>query len=101
MKDAGLIVIVAFISPFKREREMAKNLIGRESFVEVYINTPLEICEQRDVKGLYQLARSGKIPNFTGINSPFEQPESADIEIDTSHENLEDIVKNILQILKK
>lgn len=100
MKDAGLIVIVAFISPFKREREMARNLIGKESFVEVYINTPLEICEQRDVKGLYQLARSGKIPNFTGINSPFEKPDFADIEIDTSHENLDDIVKNILQILK-
>jgi bifunctional enzyme CysN/CysC len=99
MKDAGLIVIVAFISPFKREREMAKNLIGSESFVEVYLNTPLEICEQRDAKGLYQLARSGKIPNFTGINSPFEKPDSADIEIDTSNENLNVIVKRILTIL--
>ncbi len=77
MLDAGLIVMTAFISPFRREREMARELIGSENFMEVYVNTPLEVCEQRDVKGLYKKARSGEIPNMTGISSPYEAPEQA------------------------
>lgn len=79
MMDAGLIVLTAFISPYRREREMARELIGAENFVEVYVDTPLEICEQRDVKGLYKKARHGLIPNFTGVNSPYEVPEQPDI----------------------
>jgi bifunctional enzyme CysN/CysC len=74
MMDAGLIVITAFISPFREEREMARALIGEKNFVEVYVDTPLDICEQRDPKGLYALARTGSIPNMTGINSPYQVP---------------------------
>jgi bifunctional enzyme CysN/CysC len=76
MLDAGLIVLTAFISPFQREREMAKALIGEERFVEVYVDTSLAVCEQRDVKGLYKKARSGLIPNMTGLSSPYEVPQS-------------------------
>ena len=74
MMDAGLVVMTAFISPYRREREMAREMIGTESFIEVYVNTDLEMCEQRDVKGLYKKARAGLIPNFTGVNSPYEAP---------------------------
>ena len=75
MLDAGLIVMTAFISPFRREREMARELIGAENFIEVYVATPLTICEQRDPKGLYKKARSGQIKDMTGIDSPYEIPE--------------------------
>ena len=74
MADAGLVVMTAFISPFRRERELAREIIGPDRFIEVYVSTPLEVCEQRDVKGLYRLARAGKIPNMTGIGSPYEVP---------------------------
>jgi bifunctional enzyme CysN/CysC len=84
MMDAGLIVITAFISPFRRERDMARELIGPNNFVEVYVSTSLEVCEQRDAKGLYKKAREGLIPNFTGINSPFEPPDRPDVEIDSA-----------------
>jgi bifunctional enzyme CysN/CysC len=76
MMDAGLIVMTAFISPFRQERDMARTLVGADNFIEVYVNTPLEVCEQRDVKSLYKKARSGAIPNMTGINSPYEAPET-------------------------
>ena len=74
MMDAGLIVMTAFISPFRAEREMARELIGTDNFVEVFVDTPLDVCEQRDPKGLYKKARSGELPNMTGINSPYEPP---------------------------
>jgi bifunctional enzyme CysN/CysC len=76
MMDAGLIVMTAFISPFRAERQMARELIGNDNFVEVFVDTPLEVCEQRDPKGLYKKARSGQLPNMTGINSPYEPPEN-------------------------
>ena len=81
MMDAGLIVMTAFISPFRAEREMARELIGAENFIEVFVNTPLEVCEQRDPKGLYKKSRSGLIPNMTGINSPYEAPLEAELVI--------------------
>ena len=84
MVDAGLIVITAFISPFRAEREMARSLLGSDEFIEVFIDTPLEIAEQRDVKGLYKKARCGELKNFTGIDSPYEVPENAEIRIDTT-----------------
>jgi len=84
MMDAGLIVMTAFISPFRREREMARELIGSENFLEVYVSTPLDVCEQRDVKGLYKKARSGLLPNLTGLNSPYEAPERPDLELNCS-----------------
>src|SRR5262245_18147535 len=79
MVEAGLIVIVSFISPFRSERRMARALFGPQEFIEVYVDTPLEICEARDPKGLYKLARAGKLPNLTGIGSAYEPPEHAEL----------------------
>jgi bifunctional enzyme CysN/CysC len=84
MADAGLIVLVAFISPFRSERRMARELIGAGEFIEVYVNTPLDIAEARDPKGLYRKARRGELKTFTGIDSPYEAPEAPDLELDTS-----------------
>ncbi len=84
MLDAGLIVITAFISPFRSEREMARALIGNDRFMEVFLDTPLEVCELRDPKGLYRKARSGELPNMTGIDSPYEAPQQPDVRIDHS-----------------
>lgn len=88
MLDAGLIVMTAFISPFRQERQMARELIGEANFIEVYVSTSLEVCEQRDVKGLYRKARSGLLPNLSGIGSPYEPPIAADFEINTEENNL-------------
>lgn len=84
MMDAGLIVITAFISPFRRDRELARQLIGPEHFIEIYVSTPLAVCEQRDVKGLYRKARDGLLQNMTGITSAYERPERPHLSIDTS-----------------
>jgi bifunctional enzyme CysN/CysC len=84
MADAGLVVITAFISPFRAEREMVRAMLPEGEFVEVFIDTPLEVAEARDVKGLYKKAREGQLKNFTGIDSPYEAPESAEIRIDTT-----------------
>lgn len=86
--DAGLIVIVALISPFKADRLAVRNLVKKDEFIEVYMNTPLEVCEQRDVKGLYKKARSGEIRNFTGVDSKYEAPEQPDVTIDISRGTL-------------
>lgn len=88
MSDAGIITITSFISPFIEERQKAKEIIGTENFVEVWISTPLEICESRDPKGLYKRARSGEIPYFTGIDSPYENPVNPDIKIESDKYNL-------------
>ena len=85
MMDAGLIVMTAFISPFKREREMARQLIGEDNFIEVFVDTPMQICEERDPKGLYKKAREGKLPNFSGISSPYEAPENPNVTINGNH----------------
>lgn len=100
MNDAGIIVITAFISPFERDRKMAKDIIGEDKYVEVYVSTPLEECERRDVKGLYQKARNGEIPNFTGINSPYEVPQNPNVEIDTSDSDIVDKAKELFERLK-
>ena len=83
MVDAGLITVTAFISPFAAERQMVKELVGEERYVEVYVNCPVEECEKRDVKGLYAKARRGEISNFTGINSPFEEPQHPAVKVPT------------------
>ncbi len=83
MMDAGLIVIAAFISPFQRERERIKKSIGEANFIEVFVSTPLEVCEQRDAKGLYKKARDGKILNMTGISSPYEVPDFPNFTVNT------------------
>lgn len=99
MNDAGLITLVSCISPFQKEREMAKEIIGENSFIEVYVSTSLDECIKRDVKGLYQKAIRGDIPNFTGITSPYEVPEHPMIEIDTSLITVEEAVEKIQQVL--
>jgi len=97
MMDGGLIVLTAFISPFRAEREMARRLIGEEHFVEVFVDTPLALCEQRDPKGLYKKARSGQLPNMTGINSPYEAPSPAEAHIRLVGGSLEDSVAVLLK----
>ena len=99
MCDAGLIVITAFISPFRLEREMARSLFEKSDFKEIFISTPLKVAEKRDPKGLYKKARQGKIPNFTGIDSVYEKPINPDLEIDTSKISLSEAVKKILNII--
>src|SRR3546814_19119620 len=84
MSDAGLIVITAFISPFRAEREMVREMLPEGEFLEIFIDTPLEEAERRDVKGLYKKARAGQLKNFTGIDSPYEAPENPEIRIDTT-----------------
>ncbi len=92
MMDAGMIVMTSFISPFRREREMAREVIGAEHFVEVFVNTSLEVCEQRDVKGLYKKARAGLLPNMTGIDSAYEEPLSPAITLNGGEQSLDDAV---------
>ncbi|MEO9476958.1 MAG: adenylyl-sulfate kinase [Cyclobacteriaceae bacterium] len=97
--DAGLVVMTAFITPFEEERKKVKALIGEENYTEVFVNCPIEECEKRDVKGLYAKARRGKIKNFTGIDSPFEEPENADIKIPTHQMSVEEGVNKIYDLI--
>ncbi|MFL2967672.1 MAG: sulfate adenylyltransferase subunit CysN [Candidatus Poseidoniaceae archaeon] len=99
MVEAGLICIASFISPFASEREMVRNLMGDGEFIEVFVDTPLEVCEQRDVKGLYAKARAGDLPNFTGISSPYESPVNPEIRIDTTDMSAEDAADSIIDYL--
>jgi bifunctional enzyme CysN/CysC len=99
MTDAGLIVITAFISPYRAERDMVRQFLPKGDFFEVYLNTSLEECERRDVKGLYKKARQGQIPNFTGISAPYEPPVSAELVIDTASTVVEHAVESILHLL--
>ncbi len=96
MMDAGLIVITAFISPFRAEREMARQMIGQKSFIEVFVDTPLEVCEQRDPKGLYKKARNGQLPNMTGINSPYEAPENPSMTVRNAGGDLNAAIADLL-----
>lgn len=100
MHQNGIITIASFISPLSKMRQMAKEIIGTNNFLEVYINTPLEVCESRDVKGLYAKARSGEIPNFTGISAPYEAPENPDIEILTENKSTVVCLEEILEQLQ-
>ena len=97
--DSGNVVIASFISPLESDRSFVKELIGKTDFVEIFINTPLEVCEDRDVKGLYKKARAGEIKNFTGIDAPYEAPQSPDIEIKTIVEKAEESVDRIVGYL--
>jgi len=92
--ESGTVVLTAFITPFKEERARIKEIIGAENLVEVFVDCPIEVCEQRDVKGLYAKARAGEIKNFTGISSPFEHPENPDVTVNTDKEQLEESVLN-------
>ena len=101
MLDSGLICITSFISPFESERSMARTLVSENEFIEVFVDTPLSVCEQRDVKGLYAKARAGEIPNFTGISSPFETPKNPEIRIDTTNISAEEAANQIVEFLSK
>jgi len=101
MLDSGLICITSFISPFESERSMARTLVSENEFIEVFVDTPLSVCEQRDVKGLYAKARAGEIPNFTGISSPFETPKNPEIRIDTTNISAEEAANQIVKFLSK
>lgn len=97
--DTGIVTIAAFISPTNQLREMAAEIIGKDDFREVYVSTPLSVCEQRDVKGLYARARRGEIKDFTGVSAPFEVPEHPDLELDTSVLSLEEAVDRVLHLI--
>ena len=97
--DTGMITICSFISPTKEIRHKARNIIGENDFIEIFLNPPLEICERRDTKGLYKKARAGEIKDFTGISSPFEAPKHPDLEIDTSVTSIKDSVELIFDTI--
>ena len=99
MTDAGLIVLTAFISPFRAERQMVREMMAEGEFIEVFVNTPLAVAEQRDVKGLYKKARAGNLKNFTGIDSPYEAPDDAEVILDTSDLSAEDAAERVVQAL--
>lgn len=99
MADAGLIVITAFISPYRSERDMVRKLLPYGEFVEVYVSTPLTVCEQRDPKGIYKKARSGEIPDFTGISAPYEEPLTPEIVLDTTYKTVDAAVGIIIDFL--
>lgn len=101
MNDAGLIVLTALVSPYEKDRDNAKDIIGEDSFIEVYVSTSLEVCRKRDVKGLYQKAQNNEIPNFTGISAPYEVPSHPDIIVDTESRTIEETVDYIMQELEK
>jgi len=100
MLDAGVIVLSAFISPFQADREQVKKIAGAENYVEIFVDTPIEVCEQRDVKGLYKKARAGEVKNFTGINSPYEIPTSPDLVINTVAMNVDASIIKLLELVQ-
>jgi len=97
--NSGIIAICSFISPTKAIRELAKSIIGAEDFIEIFVDTPLEICESRDVKGLYKKARAGEIKNFTGLDAPFERPESPELRLKTAEKEIALSVDEVLQFI--
>jgi len=99
--DAGTIVLSAFISPFQKERQSVRELVAEGEFIEVFVNTPLEVCESRDPKELYKKARKGEIPNFTGISSPYEAPTKAEIVLKTQDMDIDACANKVIQYLKE
>jgi adenylylsulfate kinase len=99
MLDAGVITLAAFVSPYKKDREVVKQIVGPDKFIEIYVNTTLEACESRDVKGLYKKARAGEIKNMTGISAPYQAPTHPDLEIITDGQTIQESVAVIMQFL--
>jgi adenylylsulfate kinase len=100
MMESGVIAMTAFISPFKKDRNLVRQLLPQGDFIEIYCNASLEACESRDVKGLYKRARAGEIKNYTGIDSPYEAPDNPELVIDTEGESLEESVAKVIDFLK-
>jgi len=99
MMDAGLVVLAAFVSPYRNDRDHVRNIVGNDNMVEIYINTSVEECERRDVKGLYKKARKGEIKNMTGISAPYESPLNPDIQINTEEVTIIDATKQIINFI--
>jgi adenylylsulfate kinase len=100
MVDAGMVVLTAFISPFQSDRDSVRSKLAPGDFVEVYVDTPLEVCEQRDVKGLYKKARAGVIPHFTGISSPYEPPINPEITLQTHDKTVAESLADLLKFIE-
>ncbi|MEO1945711.1 MAG: adenylyl-sulfate kinase [Candidatus Thioglobus sp.] len=100
MMEAGVIAMTAFISPFKKDRNFVRQLLPQGDFIEIYCKASLEVCESRDVKGLYKRARAGEIKNYTGIDSPYETPDNPELAVDTESESLEESVAKVIDFLK-
>jgi adenylyl-sulfate kinase len=100
MLDAGLIVLAAFVSPYRTDREKVRATVGKENYIEIFVDTPISECERRDVKGLYKKARNGAIENFTGINAPYEAPVQPNITIDTTKVSVGEAVQKILKYIE-
>lgn len=101
MVEAGMVTLAAFVSPYRKDREDIRKIVGNDNFVEVFVNTSLEACEKRDVKGLYKKARAGEIANLTGITAPYEEPVNPDIEIKTEEKSVEEAVNQIMEHIEK
>ena len=101
MIDAGLVVLAAFVSPYKKDREMIKNTVKSSNFVEIFVDTSVEECERRDTKGLYAKARKGLIKDFTGVNAPYEAPENPDVLIETENTSVEEAVSEVMKYIEK
>jgi adenylylsulfate kinase len=99
--EAGVIAMTAFISPFRLDRDGVRGLVSDNDFIEIYCNSPLEVCEERDVKGLYKKARAGEIKNYTGISAPYEAPENPDLVLDTAGDSIETNVEKVLTFLEE
>ena len=99
--DCGIIMMAAFISPYRKDRDAVRNMVDKDEFIEVYVKCPVEVCEKRDVKGLYKKAREGVIPNFTGISAPYEEPKNPEIVIETDKISLEESVDFVMDYLEK
>jgi adenylylsulfate kinase len=100
MMNSGIIVLSAFVSPFEKDRNLVKDLIGEDDFIQIFVDCPLAVCEERDIKGLYKKARKGEIKNFTGISSPFEIPETSDLTLKTAEFSKEELIVEILSFIK-
>ena len=101
MLDAGVVTLAAFVSPYIKDREAVKYIVGSDNFIEIFVNTSLEECERRDVKGLYKKARSGEIKNMTGISAPYEAPINPDLEVITDGQSIEESVEIIINFITK
>jgi adenylylsulfate kinase len=99
--DAGLITIASFISPYRKDRDRIRKKAGKARFLEVFVDCPLEVCEQRDVKGLYKMAREGKISDFTGISAPYERPENPEITVNSSMDTVEESIEQIYEFMQR
>jgi len=99
--DSGTIILTAFISPFKKDREFVRNLVQKDEFIEIFIDTPLDVCQKRDPKGLYQKVKNGEIKNFTGMDSPYERPLNPELTLNTSHSTIQENAKKVINYLEQ